>query len=410
MSQPSRAVARGHLAWWLNKRLEARWPQRLAAAGPSCGGEDACATITWQMGNTFGQLFRVTTFGESHGGGIGVIIDGCPPKIDISEAEIQQELDRRRPGQSKFTTQRKEEDRCEILSGVFEGKTLGTPIGILVRNKDARPEDYVEIARKFRPSHADFTYDAKYGIRNWQGGGRASARETIGRVAAGAVAKKILSILCSEFEVVAYVAQIHEIAAKINRSVVTRKDVEKNAVRCPDSTAAKKMASFIEQVRGEGDSVGGVIECVARGIPPGLGEPVFDKLEADLAKAMLSLPATKGFEIGSGFKATHMRGSEHNDPFETRAGKIRTATNNSGGVQGGISNGEEIYFRVGFKPTATIRHQQKTVTASREQTKLAARGRHDPCVLPRAVPIVEAMAAIVLCDHALRQKAIGLLG
>ena len=339
-----------------------------------------------------------------------MIIDGCPPKIDISEADIQQELDRRRPGQSKFTTQRKEEDRCEILSGVFEGKTLGTPIAILVRNKDARPEDYAEIARKFRPSHADFTYEAKYGIRNWQGGGRASARETVGRVAAGAVAKKILSILCSEFEIVAYVAQIHEIAAKINRSVVTMKDVEKNAVRCPDGTAAKKMASLIEQVRGEGDSVGGVIECVARGIPPGLGEPVFDKLEADLAKAMLSLPATKGFEIGSGFRATRMRGSEHNDPFEMRAGKIRTATNNSGGVQGGISNGEEIYFRVGFKPTATIAHEQKTVTASREQTKLAARGRHDPCVLPRAVPIVEAMAAIVLCDHALRQKAIGLPG
>ena len=359
------------------------------------------------MGNTFGQLFRVTTFGESHGGGIGVIIDGCPPKIDISEADIQQELDRRRPGQSKFTTQRKEEDRCEILSGVFEGKTLGTPIAILVRNKDARPEDYAEIARKFRPSHADFTYEAKYGIRNWQGGGRASARETVGRVAAGAIAKKILSILCSEFEIVAYVAQIHEIAAKINRSVVTMKDVEKNAVRCPDGTAAKKMASLIEKVRGDGDSVGGVIECVARGIPPGLGEPVFDKLDADLAKAMLSLPATKGFEIGSGFRATRMRGSEHNDPFEMRAGKIRTATNNSGGVQGGISNGEEIYFRVGFKPTATIAHQQKTVTASREQTKIAARGRHDPCVLPRAVPIVEAMAAIVLCDHALRQKAIG---
>jgi chorismate synthase len=362
------------------------------------------------MGNTFGQLFRVTTFGESHGGGIGVVIDGCPPKIDISETEIQQELDRRRPGQSKFTTQRKEEDRCEILSGVFEGKTLGTPIAILVRNKDARPEDYVEIARKFRPSHADFTYEAKYGIRNWQGGGRASARETIGRVAAGAVAKKILSILRPKFEIVAYVAQIHEIAAKINRSVVRMKDVEKNAVRCPDGAAAKKMTSLIEQVCSEGDSVGGVIECVARGIPPGLGEPVFDKLEADLAKAMLSLPATKGFEIGSGFSATLMRGSEHNDPFEMRAGKIRTATNNSGGVQGGISNGEEIYFRVGFKPTATIAHQQKTVTASREQTKLAPRGRHDPCVLPRAVPIVEAMAAIVLCDHALRQKAIGLLG
>jgi len=362
------------------------------------------------MGNTFGQLFRITTFGESHGGGIGVIIDGCPPKINISEAEIQQELDRRRPGQSKFTTQRKEEDRCEILSGVFEGKTLGTPIAILVRNKDARPEDYVEIARKFRPSHADFTYEAKYGIRNWQGGGRASARETVGRVAASAIAKKILSILCPESEIVAYVAQIHEIAAKIDRSVVTMKDVEKNGLRCPDAAAAKKMASLIEKIRGEGDSVGGVIECVARGIPPGLGEPVFDKLEADLAKAMLSVPATKGFEIGSGFQATRMRGSEHNDPFEMRAGKIRTATNNSGGVQGGISNGEEIYFRVGFKPTATIAHQQETVTSSREQTKLTARGRHDPCVLPRAVPIVEAMAAIVLCDHALRQQAIGSLG
>ncbi len=323
------------------------------------------------MGNTFGQLFRVTTFGESHGGGIGVVIDGCPPRIDISDAEIQRELDRRRPGQSRMTTQRKEEDRCEILSGLFEGKTLGTPIAILVRNRDARPEDYAEIKDTFRPSHADFSYEAKYGTRNWQGGGRASARETIGRVAAGAVAKKILSILYSEFEIVAYVAQIH--------------------------------------VRDEGDSVGGVIECVVRGIPAGLGEPVFDKLEADLAKAMMSLPATKGFEIGSGFAATRMRGSKHNDPFEMRGGRIRTVTNNSGGVQGGISNGEEIYFRVAFKPTATIAHKQKTVTASREETELAARGRHDPCVLPRAVAIVEAMAALILCDHALRQKAIGLL-
>ncbi len=362
------------------------------------------------MGNTFGRLFRVTTFGESHGGGIGVVIDGCPPNIDISDAEIQRELDRRRPGQSKLTTQRKEEDRCEILSGVFEGKTLGTPIAILVRNKDARPEDYGEIARKFRPSHADFTYEAKYGIRNWQGGGRASARETIGRVAAGAVAKKILSAFYSEFEIVAYVAQIHQVIAKINRSTVKMKDVEKNSIRCPDAAAAKKMTSLIEEIRGEGDSVGGVIECIARGIPPGLGEPVFDKLEAELAKAMLSLPATKGFEIGSGFAATHMRGSEHNDPFEMRGGKVRTATNNSGGVQGGISNGEEIYFRVAFKPTATIGHAQSTVTASREQTKLTARGRHDPCVLPRAVPIVEAMAALVLCDHALRQQAISLPG
>ena len=358
------------------------------------------------MGNAFGQLFRVTTFGESHGGGVGVVIDGCPPNIDISDAEIQRDLDRRRPGQSKITTQRKEEDRCEILSGVFAGKTLGTSIAVLVRNKDARPEDYAQMKRAFRPSHADFTYEAKYGIRNWQGGGRASARETIGRVAAGAVAKKILSILYSEFEIVAYVAQIHEVIAKVNRSVVKMKDVDRNVVCCPDSTAAKRMKALIEQIRAEGDSVGGVIECVVRGVPPGLGEPVFDKLEADLAKAMLSLPATKGFEIGSGFAAARMRGSEHNDPFEMRAGKIRTATNNSGGVQGGISNGEEIYFRVGFKPTATIAREQKTVTASHKETRLGARGRHDPCVLPRAVPIVEAMAAIVLCDHALRQRAI----
>jgi chorismate synthase len=358
------------------------------------------------MGNTFGQLFRVTTFGESHGGGVGVVIDGCPPNIELSEAEIQCELDRRRPGQSKIATQRKEEDQCEILSGVFEGKTLGTPIAILVRNKDARPEDYVEIAKKFRPSHADFTYEAKYGIRNWQGGGRASARETIGRVAAGAVAKKILSTLYAEFEIVAYVTQIHEVVGIINRAAVKASDAETNIVRCPDATAAKKMVSLIEEVRSQGDSVGGIIECVIRGIPPGLGDPVFDKLDADLAKAVLSVPATKGFEIGSGFAATRMRGSQHNDPFEVRGGKIRAVTNNSGGVQGGISNGEEIYFRVAFKPTATIGYEQKTVTSSREQTRLAARGRHDPCVLPRAVPIVEAMAALVLCDHALRQRAI----
>jgi len=358
------------------------------------------------MGNTFGQLFRVTTFGESHGGGIGVVIDGCPSLIDISETDIQRELDRRRPGQSKLTTERKEEDRCEILSGVFEGKTLGTPIAIAVRNKDARPEDYTEIARKFRPSHADYTYEAKYGIRNWQGGGRASARETIGRVAAGAIAKKILSTLYSDFEICAYVTQIHDIIATINRSAVTMKDVEESIVRCPHAASAKRMISLIEQVRSEGDSVGGVIECVARGVTAGVGEPVFDKLEADLAKAMLSIPATKGFEIGSGFAATRMRGSQHNDPFEMREGKIRTKTNNSGGVQGGISNGEEIYFRVGFKPPATIALQQKTVTKSRRQSELAARGRHDPCVLPRAVPIVEAMAALVLCDHALRHQAI----
>jgi chorismate synthase len=358
------------------------------------------------MGNTFGQLFRITTFGESHGGGIGVVIDGCPPKIDISEAEIQRDLDRRRPGQSKITTQRKEEDRCEILSGVFEGKTLGTPIALLVRNKDARPEDYAAIAKTFRPSHADFTYEAKYGIRNWQGGGRASARETIGRVAASAIARKVLRSFYPKIDIIAYVAQVHEIAAKIDRSKVKTTDVDANIVRCPDKAVAKKMISLIEKTRAEGDSLGGVIECVIRNAPAGLGEPVFDKLEADLAKAMLSLPATKGFETGSGFSATTMRGSEHNDEFEMRAGKIRTATNFSGGIQGGISNGEEIYFRVGFKPTATIAREQRTVTASREQTKLAARGRHDPCVLPRAVPMVEAMAALVLCDHALRQRAI----
>ena len=358
------------------------------------------------MGNTSGQLFRVTTFGESHGGGIGVIIDGCPPRIEISEAEIQRELDRRRPGQSKLTTQRKEADRCEILSGVFEGKTLGTPIAVLVRNKDVRPEDYSEIARKFRPSHADYTYEAKYGIRNWQGGGRASARETIGRVAAGAIAKKILAALYTDFEVVAYVTQLHELAAQIDRSTVEIEDVEKNIVRCPDNAIAKKMISLIETVRDEGDSVGGVIECVARGIPTGLGEPVFDKLEADLAKAILSIPAAKAFEIGSGFGATQMRGSQHNDAFETRAGQIRTTTNNSGGIQGGISNGEDIYFRVAFKPPATIALKQKTITISKDETELAVRGRHDPCVLPRAVPIVEAMAALVLCDHALRQNAI----
>ena len=358
------------------------------------------------MGNTFGQFFRVTTFGESHGGGIGVVIDGCPPKIDISEAQIQRELNRRRPGQSRITSQRKEEDRCEILSGLFQGKTLGTSISILVRNKDARPQDYAEVATKFRPSHADFTYQAKYGIRNWQGGGRASARETIGRVAAGAIAHKVLQKFYPKIDIVAYVTQVHDIVAKIDKSKVKTEGGEMNMVRCPDAAAAKKMIALIEKTRAAGDSLGGVIECLIRNAPAGLGDPVFDKLEADLAKAMLSLPATKGFEIGSGFAAVRMRGSKHNDPFEMRGGKIRTATNFSGGIQGGISNGEDIYFRVAFKPTATIAREQSTVNALRERTKLAARGRHDPCVLPRAVPMVEAMAALVLCDHALRQRAI----
>src|SRR5438046_1417377 len=358
------------------------------------------------MGSTFGQLFGCAAEGSAGGGGIGVGIYGCPHKTEISQDDIQRELDRRRPGQSKITTQRQEEDRCEILSGVFEGKTLGTPIGILVRNKDARPKDYAEVAKKFRPSHADFTYEAKYGIRNWQGGGRASERETIGRVAAGAVAQRVLRSFDPKIDIVAYVMQVHELAAKIDRSKVKTSDVDANIVRCPDKTAAKKMISLIEKTGADGDSLGGVIECVVRNAPAGLGEPVFDKLEADLAKAMLSLPATKGFEIGSGFSASRMRGSEHNDAFEMRGGRVRTSTNYSGGIQGGISNGEEIYFRVAFKPTATIGREQKTVTESHDETELTARGRHDPCVLPRAVPMVEAMAVLVLCDHALRQRAI----
>ncbi|HEY2140098.1 MAG TPA: chorismate synthase [Chthoniobacterales bacterium] len=358
------------------------------------------------MGSIFGHFFRITTWGESHGGGVGVVIDGCPPRIELSDEDIQRELDRRRPGQSAIVTTRDEADRCQMLSGVFEGRTLGTPISILVMNKDARPEAYAEMKSTYRPSHADFTYEAKYGIRNWQGGGRASARETIGRVAAGAVARKVMRALSPAFEVIAYVNQVYDVTATIDPAVVTSEQVEDNMVRCPDAVAAQKMIAAIEKARGDGDSLGGTIGCVARGVPAGLGEPVFDKLEADLAKAMLSLPASKGFEIGSGFSATRMRGSEHNDAFEMRDGVVRTASNHSGGVQGGISNGENIFFRVAFKPTSTIARSQRTVTASGEETTLAARGRHDPCVLPRAVPIVEAMAALVLCDHTLRQKAI----
>lgn len=360
------------------------------------------------MGNSFGQLFRITTWGESHGGAVGVVIDGCPARLELSEADIQRELDRRRPGQSGIVTQRDEADRCQMLSGVFEGRTLGSPISIMVMNKDARPEAYAEIADSYRPSHADFTYEAKYGIRNWQGGGRASARETIGRVAAGAVARKVLQHLYPRFEAIAYVTRVHEIAASVDPGAVTFAEVEGNPVRCPDAAVAAEMIQAIERARSDGDSLGGIVECVVHGIPAGLGEPVFDKLEADLAKAMLSLPASKGFEIGSGFAATTMRGSEHNDAFTIREGEIGTETNRSGGVQGGISNGELIVLRVAFKPPSTIARAQQTVTTSGEQTTLTARGRHDPCVLPRAVPIVEAMAALVLCDHALRQRAIAL--
>jgi chorismate synthase len=358
------------------------------------------------MSSQLGVLYRISTWGESHGGGVGVVIDGCPPRIPISEADIQVELDRRRPGQSEIVTPRKESDKCRILSGVLDGVTLGTPISVLVPNEDARSEAYTEMQKAYRPSHADYTYDAKYGVRAWQGGGRASARETIGRVAAGAVAVKVLRQACPKFEVVAYVSSIHDIDAKVDRDEVTRDQVESNIVRCPDAEAAARMIERIKEVRSKGDSIGGCIECVIRGVPAGLGEPVFDKLEADLAKAMLSLPATKGFEVGSGFSGTRLKGSEHNDVFELRGGKIRTATNLSGGIQGGISNGEDIFFRVAFKPTATILQPQKTVTNSGEETELKARGRHDPCVLPRAVPMVEAMAAIILCDHLLRQRAI----
>jgi chorismate synthase len=361
------------------------------------------------MGSSFGQLFRITTFGESHGGGVGVVVDGCPPRISLGEADIQRELDRRRPGQSAIVSQRNEADQCEILSGVFEGETLGTPIAVIVRNRDARPEAYREIKETFRPSHADFTYEAKYGTRNWQGGGRASARETIGRVAAGAIARKVLVQLFPEFDLLAYVLRVQELEAAIDYATLNATAIESSTMRTPDPIAAEKMIARIEAARAEGDSLGGVIECLVQGVPLGLGEPVFDKLEADLAKAMLSLPATKGFEIGSGFAATTMKGSEHNDPFEIRDGKVRTKSNHSGGVQGGISNGENIVFRVGFKPTASIAREQTTVTNSGNATTLKMRGRHDPCVLPRAVPMVEAMAALVLCDHALRQRAIATL-
>jgi chorismate synthase len=357
------------------------------------------------MGNSFGKLFKISTFGESHGGGVGVTIDGCPPLLEISAEEIQFELDRRRPGQSKITTPRKESDTCEILSGVFEGKTTGTPIGILVRNKDARSQDYDEMASKYRPSHADATYDAKYGIRNWQGGGRSSARETIGRVAAGAIAKKILR-QSAGVEIIGYVQRIQDLEAAIDTATVTMEQVESNIVRCPDPALAEKMIARIEEIGRAGDSIGGVVECVVRGMPKGLGEPVFDRLEADIAKGVMSLPATKGFEIGSGFAGTLMTGSQHNDEFcLDEQGNLRTVTNRSGGTQGGISNGEHIIIRVAFKPTATIRKEQRTVSSAGEETILAGKGRHDPCVLPRAVPMVEAMVALVLCDHLMRQNA-----
>lgn len=360
----------------------------------------------FDMSSVFGTLFRVSTWGESHGGGVGAVIDGCPPRIEISCEEIQSELDRRRPGQSRIVTQRKESDTVEILSGVLDGFTLGTPISMVVRNEDQRSKDYDEMKDKYRPSHADYAYDQKYGIRAWSGGGRSSARETIGRVAAGAIAKKVLATY--GVEIVGYVEKVHHLRASIDPISVRMDQVEANIVRCPDQEMAKLMLEHIESVRKDGNSIGGVVGCVARGVPAGWGEPVFDKLEADLGKAVLSLPACKGFEIGDGFGLTDLTGMEANDEFEADSqGRVFTRTNRSGGVQGGISNGMPIVIRAAFKPTATVMKEQHTVTNNHENTTIKGRGRHDPCVLPRAVPMVEAMVALTLVDHALRQRAIG---
>jgi len=356
------------------------------------------------MGSSFGTLFRISTFGESHGAAVGVIVDGCPPRLPIAVEEIQAELDRRRPGQSAITTQRREADAVEILSGVHDGLTLGTPIAMVVRNQDQRGGDYEEMRTKYRPSHADYTYQAKFGVRAWEGGGRASARETIGRVAAGAIARKVLESLAPGLQIVAYVKQVQALEATVDPETVTRAAVEANIIRCPEAAMAERMIALVDGARKAGDSLGGVVEAAARGVPAGWGDPVFDKLDADLAKAMLSLPAAKGFELGSGFRGTQLSGIQHNDPFYSADGKVRTRTNHSGGVQGGISNGESILVRVAFKPTATILREQETVDEEGKGTTIKARGRHDPCVLPRAVPIVEAMIALVLADHALRQR------
>ncbi len=355
-------------------------------------------------GNTFGRLFQVTTFGESHGGYVGCVVDGCPPGMKLSIEDIQKELDRRRPGQSDITSPRKEEDKIEILSGIIEGRTTGTPLLLLAKNKDAQPTDYNHLKNLYRPSHADYTYEKKYGFRNWQGSGRASARETLARVAAGAIARKFLK---EKFgvEFLAYVEQVGEIKATTDFTKVTYSQIESNIVRCPDVKVAEKMIQLIQKLKQEGDSVGGIIRGVIKNVPIGLGEPVFDKLSADLGKAMLSIPAVKGFEIGSGFEGVKMNGSQHNDPFYMDNGKIRATTNFSGGIQGGISNGEDIYFRVAFKPVSTIRKEQNTVDRDGNNIKLTATGRHDPCVLPRAVPIVDAMAALVIMDHYLRDNA-----
>lgn len=356
-------------------------------------------------GNTFGTLFRITTFGESHGGAVGAVVDGCPPGLSISEADIQGELDRRKPGQSALTTPRKEQDEIHIMSGVSDGKTTGTPIMLLAYNKDVKSEDYLHLKDVYRPGHADYTFQMKYGLRDYKGSGRASARETLARVAAGAIAQKYLKEKLG-IEFISYVEQVGDIKTAIDYKTVIKEDIESNLVRCPDSEKAKEMIKRIEEVRDAGDSIGGVIRGVIRNVPVGLGEPVFDKLPADLGKAMMSINAVKGFDIGSGFEGVKLPGSQHNDPFYTDAsGRIRTQTNNAGGTLGGISNGEDIYFRVAFKSVSTISKLQHTVTTTKEETTLEAKGRHDPCVLPRAVPIVDAMGAIVIMDHYLRHKA-----
>lgn len=361
------------------------------------------------MGSTWGRAFQVSTFGESHGGAIGVSIDGCPPRLSLSSGDIQVDLDRRRPGQSRLTSTRSELDEVRILSGVFEGQTLGTPIAMLIANADARPEAYEHLRDVYRPSHADYVTEAKYGIRNWQGGGRASARETAARVAAGAVARQLLRVSAGT-EVLAWVSQIHEVEAEVDRDSVTLDEVEASPTRCPDPAAAERMFIAVEEARRKGESLGGVVECVARNVPVGLGDPVFDKLDADLAKALISIPAAKGVEVGSGFASTRMTGTEHNDPFVAAPdGRPRTSSNHSGGIQGGISNGEDIVLRAAFKPTATVASAQDTVDASGKPVKLRARGRHDPCVLPRAVPVVEAMVCLTLADHWIRQQMVPVL-
>ena len=361
------------------------------------------------MSSSFGQLFRLSTFGESHGLAVGVVVDGCPSRLPLDLDAIQRDLDRRRPGQSRLVTQRNEADRVEVLSGVHDGQTTGTPIAMLVRNADQNSGAYDHLKDLYRPSHADYTYEAKYGVRDHRGGGRASARETIGRVAAGAVARQLLDRV-SGIEVIGWVSSVHDIETDLDPSTVSADDVEADPTRCPEPEAAAAMTEAIEAARRDGDSLGGVVTVAARRVPPGLGAPVFDKLDADLAKAMLSLPAAKGFEIGSGFAGTRMTGRTHNDPFEPGPNGPTTTTNHSGGVQGGISNGADIVCRVAFKPTATISSAQKTVDVDGNPVELSAKGRHDPCVLPRAVPLVEAMMLLVLADHWLRQRSVDALG